>query len=198
MSVSLLKATTGHVRGIARVYVDAWRTTYAGLLPPKTLVGMDYDRQAAEWTYQIRQKSMHAPILVAFDSEDGVIGVTGFGRSRIEDRPARPPFTQPGISLGSGEVFTLYVHPDHQNRGVGRLLIAGAFEGLRERGLNQAYVWVLHDNPARYFYERVGGKFVASRRERLWGADVAQVAYGWADLGRALSAPGLVQARRAV
>lgn len=198
MSVSLLKATTGHVRGIARVYVDAWRTTYAGLLPPKTLVDMDYDRQAAEWTYQIRQKSMHAPILVAFDSEDGVIGVTGFGRSRIEDRPARPPFTQPGISLGSGEVFTLYVHPDHQNRGVGRLLIAGAFEGLRERGLNQAYVWVLHDNPARYFYERVGGKFVASRRERLWGADVAQVAYGWTDLGRALSAPGLVQARRAV
>jgi GNAT superfamily N-acetyltransferase len=196
MSVVLLKATTGHVRGIARVYVDAWRATYAGLLPPKTLIGMDYGRQAAEWAHQIRSKSMHAPILVAFDQDDGVIGVTGFGRSRIEDRPACPPFTQPGISLGSGEVFTLYVHPDHQNRGVGRRLLAGAFEGLRERGLNQAYVWVLHDNPARYFYERMGGKFVAARRERLWGADVAQVAYGWPDLGQALAAPGLAGARR--
>lgn len=196
MPVTLLKATHGHVRGIARVYVDAWRATYAGLLPPRTLVGMDYDRQAVEWTHQIRHKSLHAPILVAFDDRAGVVGVSSFGRSRIEDRPARPPFTQPGLSSGSGEVFTLYVHPDHQDRGVGRLLIAGAFEGLRERGLNRAYVWVLHDNPARYFYERMGGRFVASRRERLWGADVAQVAYGWDDLGRALGAPGLARARR--
>jgi GNAT superfamily N-acetyltransferase len=196
VSLVLLKATTGHVRGIARVYVDAWRATYAGLLPPKTLVGMDYDRQASEWAHQIRNKSMHAPILVAFDSDDGVIGVTGFGRSRIEDRPSRPPFMQTGVTLGSGEVFTLYVHPDHQNRGVGRALLAGAFEGLRDRAFNQAYVWVLHDNPARYFYERVGGTFVAARRERLWGVDVAQVAYGWGDLGRALSAPGLAAARR--
>lgn len=196
MSLVLLKATTGHVRGIARVYVDSWRAAYAGLLPPKTLIGMDYDRQAAEWAYQIRTKAMHAPILVAFDSDEGVTGVTSFGRSRIEDRPARPPFTQPGISLGSGEVFTLYVHPDHQNRGVGRTLLAGAFEGLRERALNQAYVWVLHDNPSRYFYERMGGKFVAARRERLWGADLAQVAYGWPDLARALAAPGLAGTRR--
>jgi ribosomal protein S18 acetylase RimI-like enzyme len=196
VSVVLLKATLGHVRGIARVYVDAWRATYAGLLPPKTLVGMDYDRQSVEWSHQIKNKMLHAPILVAFDSDAGVIGVTGFGRSRIEDRPSRPPFMQTGVTLGSGEVFTLYVHPDHQNRGVGRTLLAGAFEGLRERGLDQAYVWVLHDNPARYFYERAGGKLVASRRERMWGVDVAQVAYGWPDLGRALNAPGLAAARR--
>jgi GNAT superfamily N-acetyltransferase len=194
MTTVLLKATHGHVRGIARVYVDAWRATYAGLLPPKTLIGMDYDRQAVEWAHQIRHKALHAPILVAFDDRAGVVGVTGFGRSRIEDRPARPPFTQPGISLGSGEVFTLYVHPDHQNKGVGRTLLLGALEGLRERALNQAYVWVLHDNPARYFYERMGGRFVASRRERLWGADVAQVAYGWADLSKL---PGLAGAGRA-
>ncbi len=196
MTVTLLKATQGHVRGIARVYVDAWRATYAGLLPPKTLVGMDYDRQAVEWAYQIRHKSLHAPILVAYDDKSGVVGVTSFGRSRIEDRPARPPFTQVGITLGSGEVFTLYVHPDHQNRGIGAMLIGGAFSGLRERGLNQAYVWVLHDNPARYFYERMGGRFIATRRERLWGSDVAQAAYGWPDLAKTLALPGLVRSAR--
>ena len=39
-------------------------------------------------------------------------------------------------------------------------------------------------------------EFVAARRERLWGADVPQVAYGWDDLGRALRAPGLAGAKR--
>jgi GNAT superfamily N-acetyltransferase len=196
MSLALVRATQGHVRGLARVYVDAWRATYAGLLPPRTLVGMDYDRQTIEWTYQIRHKSLHAPIVAALEDGFGVVGLTSFGRSRIEDRPARPPFTQVGISLGSGEIFTLYVHPDHQNRGIGRALIGAAFAGLRERGLNQAYVWVLHDNPARYFYERMGGKFIATRRERLWGVDVAQAAYGWPDLAKTLALPGLVRPQR--
>ena len=170
--------------------------TYAGLLPPKTLIGMDYDRQAVEWAYQIRHKALHAPILAPMTTAPASSASPVSGRSRIEDRPARPPFTQVGISLGSGEVFTLYVHPDHQNRGIGAALIGGAFDTLRERGLNQAYVWVLHDNPARYFYERMGGRFIATRRERLWGADVAQAAYGWPDLAKTLAVPGLVRPAR--
>jgi hypothetical protein len=46
-------------------------------------------------------------------------------------------------------------------------------------------VWVLHDNPARYFYERLGGSYVADREEDLWGVRVRQAAYGWPDLAAA-------------
>ncbi len=182
MTVALHRATLGHARGLARVYVDAWRTTYAGLLPARALTGMSYDKQTAEWAYQIRHKGLHCPILVALDARGTVVGMTSFGRARIEDRPAAAPFLKATTSTGAGEVFTLYVHPDSQDRGIGRLLLEGAFAGLRERGMAQAFVWVLHDNPARYFYENLGGQYVADREEELWGVRVFQAAYGWADL----------------
>jgi uncharacterized protein CbrC (UPF0167 family) len=51
--------------------------------------------------------------------------------------------------------------------------------------MGQAFVWVLHDNPARYFYERLGGSYVADREEDLWGVRVRQAAYGWPDLAAA-------------
>ena len=196
MPTMLLKATIAHARGIARVYVDAWRTTYAGLLPARALTGMSYDRQTVEWAHQIRHKGLHCPILVAYDDKAGVVGMTSFGKSRIEDRPATATFLSGNVSLGSGEIFTLYVHPDHQDRGIGRQLMGAAFAGLREKGLAKGYVWVLHSNPARYFYERMGGRYIADRDEDLWGVPVAQAAYGWEDLVVAQSRLGLVRQTR--
>jgi GNAT superfamily N-acetyltransferase len=192
MSISLHRATLGHARGLARVYVDAWRTTYVGLLPERALTGMSYDKQTTEWAYQIRHKGLHCPILVALDARGAVVGLTSFGRARIEDRPAAAPFLKSTGGLGPGEVFTLYVHPDNQDQGIGRLLLDGAFAALRERGMGQAFVWVLHDNPARYFYERLGGSYVADRDEELWGVRVRQAAYGWPDL----AAEALVRTQR--
>jgi hypothetical protein len=55
---------------------------------------------------------------------------------------------------------------------------------------------VLGDNPARYFYERMGGRYVADREEDLWGVPVAQAAYGWTDLAAAQSRLGLVRQAR--
>ena len=182
MSATLHRATLGHARGLARVYVDAWRTTYAGLLPERALTGMSYDKQTTEWAYQIRHKGLHCPILVALDERGAVVGMTSFGRARIEDRPPAAPFLKAASGVGAGEVFTLYVHPDSQDRGIGRLLLEGAFAGLVERGMGQAFVWVLHDNPARYFYETLGGEYIANREEELWGVRVYQSAYGWTDL----------------
>jgi hypothetical protein len=39
--------------------------------------------------------------------------------------------------------------------------------------------WVLADNPARFFYERMGGKRAGERDENLWGATLHEIAYGW-------------------
>jgi hypothetical protein len=41
---------------------------------------------------------------------------------------------------------------------------------------------VLADNPARFFYERMGGQRVAERTESFAGQDLAQFAYAWPDL----------------
>ena len=45
-----------------------------------------------------------------------------------------------------------------------------------------AVIWVLADNPARFFYERMGGKRAGERDERLWGALLHEIGYGWSEL----------------
>ena len=59
---------------------------------------------------------------------------------------------------------------------------------LMRRGLPSALVWVLRDNPSRFFYERLGGKAVATRPISVGGIDVDAVAYGWRDLAAVLEA----------
>jgi hypothetical protein len=57
-----------------------------------------------------------------------------------------------------------------------------------------AHLWVLADSPSRFFYQAMGGIRIGERDERLWGAAVHEVAYGWPDLGAL--AQGLPSRRR--
>jgi ribosomal protein S18 acetylase RimI-like enzyme len=86
----------------------------------------------------------------------------------------------------AGEVFTLYVAPDRQGNGLGRSLLLGLFARLVRRRLDSAVIWVLRDNPARFFYERLGGKLVSHQRLRVAGTAVEAIAYGWPDLAAVL------------
>jgi ribosomal protein S18 acetylase RimI-like enzyme len=81
----------------------------------------------------------------------------------------------------AGEIYTLYVLPDFHDLGIGRRLLRGLFDRLATRGMDSALVWVLADNPSRFFYESMGGRRVAERDERVWGTVLTEAAYGWTD-----------------
>ena len=49
-------ATARSASAIARVYVDTWRSAYAGMLPSRVLASMSYERQTSEWSWQIRNR----------------------------------------------------------------------------------------------------------------------------------------------
>ena len=167
---------------IAKVYVDTWRAAYAGLLPDKVLLGMSYERQAGDWSWVIRNRAESQPIIVATEIGHGVVGFVSYGRSRAADRPAVGPCAERQGGPRVGEVFTLYVLPEFQDRGIGRQLLLAAFTSLRDRGFERALLWVLRANNARFFYERLGGLRISERRERLWGCHVDETAYGWPDI----------------
>lgn len=182
-------ATDRAAVGIAKVYVDTWRSAYAGLLPNRVLIGMSYERQAREWSWVIRNRADAQPVIVAAEPNRGVVGFVSFGLSRIADRPASGPYSGAGGS-NVGEIFTLYVRPELQERGIGRRLLAASFTAMQERGYERGFLWVLRDNPSRYFYERMGGQPIAERRERLWGCLLDEIAYGWPDLTQSLDRLG--------
>ena len=76
----------------------------------------------------------------------------------------------------------LYVMPDWQEQGLGRGLLCGSLQLMAKNGCSSALVWVLADNPARFFYEAMEGKRVGEKDEAIWGVTLHQIAYGWRSL----------------
>ena len=169
---------------IGAVHVAAWRSTYPGILPEKYLAGLSVTRQAAYYDRQIRTG---AGVYVAVASGQDVLGTNGprlvgyttVGRSRT---------VLPGDMEVDGEIETLYVLDDWRDRGVGRRLIRTGAAHLAAAGSRAAFLWVLRDNPGRWFYQRLGGKPVAESATRVAGVPVAQVAYAWDPIERLIAA----------
>ena len=159
---------------IADVHVETWRNTYAGILPDSYLVDMSPKNHASLWTRLLRREPASELILVADDAAAGIVGFVSAGHARKAGLPRRSPY--------DAEIYTLYVTPDHQGTGLGRALLNATFAGLVRRDHRAAVVWVLEANPARFFYEAMGGRIVAERTERFAGATLSEQAYGWDKL----------------
>ena len=171
--ITIRVARPGDARGIARLDVETWRTTYAGLLSTAYLVGLSERRRELGWRGVILREPRD--VRVAVDARGAIFGFGSCGPNR-------------GDRLFSGEVFTLYVAPDWQNQGIGRRLMIALFRRLVAVGRRSAIVWVLRDNPSRFFYERLGARQVSRRAFAVGGSAVEAVAYGWRDLPGFLAA----------
>ena len=171
--VLIRAARPGDARSIARLDVETWRSAYAGILGVPYLVGLSARRRQLGWTQVIA----HEPrdVRVAVDADGRILGFGSCGRCREDDGFA-------------GEVFTLYVAPDWQNRGIGRLLLLALFGRLAEKGCGSAIIWVLRDNPSRFFYQRLGGKEARRKLLAVGGKRIEAAGYGWRDLPGFLAA----------
>jgi len=156
---------------IARVHVDSWRSTYAGMLPEDMLLKLSSaDHEARWWRHVLGRFRRRHYVYVAVDETDGVIGFISGG-------PARDSVLGP-----QAEIYALYLLDEYQGRGIGRALflrLATRLNGECGPGL---VVWVLSENPSRFFYEAMGGRRIGRRTERMGGAEVQETAYGWADM----------------
>jgi ribosomal protein S18 acetylase RimI-like enzyme len=157
---------------IGRIEIETWRATYPGMLADRVLIGMSERRQTASWTSFLR----HRPedVWVAQNAKGALVAFGNCGAQR-------------DATVGfAGEVYTLYVLPDVQGHGLGRRLLLALFGRLIESGHASGLVWVVRANPARFFYERLGGRQVMHRPIPVGGEPVPAIAYGWRDLAAML------------
>ncbi len=172
------KAAPSDARSIAGIYVDSWRSTYAGLLSDDLLVGLDADgRERRWWRHALSRRTGRHAVFVAEASRDGLVGFVSGGPAR--DR--RFNF--------DGEVYSLYLSDEYHGIGLGKRLFTTMAAHLVETRRTSLIVWVLKGNPAQFFYEALGGKRVAHRPGTMGGAPIAEIGYGWED-ARALIALG--------
>jgi ribosomal protein S18 acetylase RimI-like enzyme len=170
--VNIRKARPSDAEAIARIYIEAWQDTYPALLPSRLLLTMTQEGQTQRWRNAITIAARET-VYVAEDKKASIVAMTSFGRSRDS-----------GFSFDS-EIYTLYVDPLLTGLGFGRALLRGAFGALSKQRHESCIIWAHAKNPARFFYEAVGGKLVAERTTNLMGIPVAEIAFGWRDLALA-------------
>ena len=179
--IRIRRATKSDAAEIGRVHVETWQSTYAGLLPDKTLAAMSDMRQSAWWSRVLADPREARGVFVADDEAMGVVGFGSCGPVR-EPPDGLKERRRDGTEAQVGEVYTLYVESDFQNRGLGRRLLDALFRQLRSDGCDAVVLWMLADNPTRFFYEGMGGQRCGQRVDTLAGRDVEEVAYAWRDL----------------
>src|SRR5262249_23092035 len=80
----------------------------------------------------------------------------------------------------AGDLYILYILPDYQRRGVGRLLLATVARWLHDRGMRAMHVRVLRENePGRRFYAALGGVEIGQEVREDAGVPLHFVVYAW-------------------
>ena len=168
--------TTDDACTIARIHVSSWRAAYRGILPQSYLRRLSVESLTLRWHGRMRRAeelarrgpAVVAPHIAVVESEGGVVGFTMFG-----------PSVRRSLAGFAGEVFYLYVLPEHQGNGYGRALMRHALDTLAEIPWYWVVVRVLRDNaPARRFYAGMGMRPDGHHEfERLAGRSVSVVRY---------------------
>jgi ribosomal protein S18 acetylase RimI-like enzyme len=180
MPTTIRRGRKTDATAIGRVYVETWQSAYPGLLPDAMLARMSDVRHSAWWSRALGDPRESRGIFVAEDEEMGVVGFGSCGP--VREIPDAFQGGLDGTESRVGEVYTLYVEPDFQNQGLGRRLLDAMLHQLQADGCDTAILWMLADNPARFFYEGLGGALVGRRADRMAGTEVEEVAYAWRDL----------------
>lgn len=183
LEVEIREATAMDGRDIARIQIETWRASYAGILPKEYLIDLSLEERGAWWRETVGRKREGETFVAALPPQAGppgarggispggpIVGFGSCGRARSSS------------STAQGEVYTLYVDLDWQNQGIGRRLLTRLFEELVAQGCSSALIRVLAANPSRYFYEAMGGEAVGEGQEHFAGVKLAVLAYGWRDL----------------
>lgn len=191
--ICVRRARPGDAAAIGAVHVASWRNTYAGVLPGEYLAGLCAVRHAAGYERAIADRRQGHAVFVAVASgpdappgravgEGGaVVGFASGGRSRRPGLCGEPPGT-------SGEVETLYLLDDYRDRGLGRRLMRAMAAHLSAIGCRSVVLWVLRDNPTRWFYQRLGGRAAGRETIHFAGRQVEQMAYLWNPIDTLMSA----------
>ncbi|HUS17436.1 MAG TPA: GNAT family N-acetyltransferase [Chloroflexia bacterium] len=163
-------ATPADSEGIARVQVDSYRSAYQGILPDAYLALFIDAEEAEDW----RELLSGPTTRILYVAEDADRHIVGYALGAPESG---------GLPAYASELIALHVLPAQHRQGIGRALFAAVAQALAQAGCSSLMLWVLAANPARGFYEHLGGQLVGEQQVEIGKGDVGvtatEVAYGW-------------------
>lgn len=164
--IIIRQAVPSDAKAIAKIQVDTWRATYAGIVADSTLAAMSYDDREQKNLSILQGNTCFSFVSVTIEDND----VMGFSMGgRIRD----------AIAGYDGELYALYVTPLYHGQGIGKRLMIKTIHDLSEKGMEHVVTWVLSENPSRAFYEKMGGVLLTEKEIDINGQKLKEVAYGF-------------------
>lgn len=167
--VSVRHAVYTDAPQIAAVHTDCWRSTYGAIADTEALSVFSRESMTARWKERIGEKKTNI-IVAGADMERRIVGYCQSGPTRDRD----PRF--------SSEIYSLSVLKEYRRRGIGRELVKLTASQLNTDGFTSLMTWVPATDPARKFYEAIGGTVLGSRAAAIGNSDIEEISYGWRNL----------------
>ncbi len=165
MKVNLRCATPNDAPALAKVLVASWQKAYPGIVPESHLQGFTIERRTERF-HQSLASGVEETYVAEHDGE--ILGFLTLGDCR--DTNVDQQIT--------GEIWGIYLSPEHWRKGIGRFLSEQGEAMLVSRGRSFATLWVLDANAqARRFYEAMGFELDGATKEVNLGAPLKAVRY---------------------
>ncbi len=157
------KAVKSDGYNIAKLIVSGWQTAYKGLVDDEFLNNMSVDFMAEKWANNIETQNSDNNIYV-YEENHQILGIIRFGKP------------DNASSKYNSEIHVLYVKPTLKRNGIGTKLFEFATEHFIKNNTTNMIIWCLKGNiPTIKFYEKMGGKIVATRKAVINNIELEEV-----------------------
>jgi ribosomal protein S18 acetylase RimI-like enzyme len=156
--------------GIAHVKLITWQSAYRNIISESYLANLSESNIAKHLKEPIIFKKRTDFKYVAVNDNQEIIGF-------VMGRKAKTK-----ISQIIGEIGAIYILPPYQRQGIGKKLMQTASFFLKKHQMIPFLLWVLEENPARGFYEHLGGKFLQYQEIKIGDQYLQEIAYRFDEI----------------
>ncbi len=163
------KANVKDALAVAKVHVESWRKSFAGIVPQAFLDNLTVEKR--EQAFRQRFGDANYKMFVAETAKDEIVGFADFGAARESD------------FAFEAELYAIYLLREFQGKGIGENLFRLCQKEMSADGFDSMYLIALEVSPYKSFYEKMGGKIVGRGNHFLLLVEYKTVIYGWKNLG---------------
>ncbi|KGR76546.1 GNAT family N-acetyltransferase [Ureibacillus manganicus] len=163
--MNIRKATKDDAKGIAKVHVDSWRTTYKGIISEEFLNNLSYEQRTELWIRNLSQTENY--VIVAENSEGEIVGFAVFAKRETN------------TVSNSTDLTSIYLLEEYQGKGIGKALLKELFSQIKQQGYEKVFVDVLDKNKTCAFYEHYGAKLYKTVQIKIGGKPLVERIYVW-------------------
>lgn len=165
--LTLRKTEETEYPAVTDISVEVWKHAYKGIIDDVFLNSISSEARLKERIKWLTEPNKYSFIALY---KDKIFGFCDFGISRH-------------IEYGKGEIYAIYVLPEHHGKGAGTMLLKHAMHILEQKELTPYIVIALEKNiTANSFYEKMGFHFIDTITANIGNTTYPENVYRRSDI----------------